>query len=166
MVKLDGSVGSCNTFNDFSNKACVPNKTEDLKSMCIQQDQSIYCLSVNVNLMEENVSQINGRITINVAECKQCHVCEKYCVWNSAACSCENGKYLASIMDDSVIRCNEIIESFGEETNFNEKKTICKTQNFYILLTFLLITIALLIAASTYCYLIKHQANEKHLLPF
>ena len=90
----------------------------------------------------------------------------KNIVWNSAACSCENGKYLASIMDDSVIRCNEIIESFGEETNFNEKKTICKTQNFYILLTFLLITIALLIAVSTYCYLTKHQANEKHLLPF
>ena len=120
VVKLDGSVGSCNTFNDFSNKACVPNKTEDLKSMCIQQDQSIYCLSVNVNLMEENVSQINGGITINAAECKQCHVCEKYCVWNSATCSCENGKYLASIMDDSAIICDEFIDV--KEMNFDENK--------------------------------------------
>ena len=30
-VKLDGSIGSCNTLNDLSNKICVPNKTEDLK---------------------------------------------------------------------------------------------------------------------------------------
>ena len=40
-------------------------------------------------------------------------------------------------MDDSVITYEEIIESHNEETNF-------KTQNFYILLAFLLITIALL----------------------
>ena len=30
-VKLDRCVGSCNTLNDWSNKTCVPNKTEDLK---------------------------------------------------------------------------------------------------------------------------------------
>ena len=30
-VKLDGSIGSCNTLNDLSNKIYVPNKTEDLK---------------------------------------------------------------------------------------------------------------------------------------
>ena len=36
--------------------------------------------------------------------------------WNPATCSCENGKYLASIIDDSVIMCDEIIESYGEET--------------------------------------------------
>ena len=29
-VKLDRCVGSCNTLNDLSNKAWVPNKTEDL----------------------------------------------------------------------------------------------------------------------------------------
>ena len=39
-------------------------------------------------------------------------------------------------------------------------------QNFYILLAFLLITIALLIAVSIYCYLIKYRAKQKHLLPF
>ena len=51
-------------------------------------------------------------------------------------------------------------------TNFNEKKATCKTQNFYILLSFLLITIALLIAFSIYCYLIKYRAKQKHLLLF
>ena len=68
--------------------------------------------------------------------------------WNPSTCSCENGKYLASIMDDLTITCDEIMESHNEETNFNEKKATCKTQNFYILLAFLLILIALLIAVS------------------
>ena len=52
------------------------------------------------------------------------------------------------------------------KTNSNEKEAICKMQNFYILLAFLLITIALLITVSIYCYLIKYQAKQKHLLPF
>ena len=54
-------------------------------------------------------------------------------------CSCENGKYLASIMDDSSITCDEIIESYDEETetiptNFNVKKATCKTAKPHILL--------------------------------
>ena len=69
-------------------------------------------------------------------------------------------------MEDSAITWDVIIESYDEETNFNEKEAICKTQHFYILLAFLLITIALLIAVSIYCYLIKYQAKQKHLSPF
>ena len=70
-------------------------------------------------------------------------------------------------MDDSAITCDEIIESYNEETNFNEKKAACKTQNLSVLLALLLITIALLIAVSIiYCYLIKYQAKQKHLLSF
>ena len=30
LVKLDRCVRRCNTLNEFSNKVCVPNKTEDL----------------------------------------------------------------------------------------------------------------------------------------
>ena len=30
LFKLIGCAGSCNTINDSSNKACVPNKTVDL----------------------------------------------------------------------------------------------------------------------------------------
>ena len=55
-------------------------------------------------------------------ECKKCHVCVEDYFWNPAACNCKNGKYLASIMDDSAIMCGEIIESYEEETNFKEKK--------------------------------------------
>ena len=67
-------------------------------------------------------------------------------------------------MDDSVITCDEIIGV--DETNFNEKIIPCKTQNFYILLDLLLITIALLIAVSIYFYLIKYQTKQKWLLQF
>ena len=38
----------------------------------------------------------------------------------SATCNCENGKYLASIMDDSTIIFVEIIDL--KETNFNKKR--------------------------------------------
>ena len=51
-------------------------------------------------------------------------------------------------MDDSTITCDEVIESYNEEKNFNEKKATCKIQIFYILLSFLSITIALLIDVS------------------
>ena len=42
------------------------------------------------------------------------------------------------------------------ETSFNLKKAVFKTQNFYILFLFSLITIALLITVSIYCYLINY----------
>ena len=62
--------------------------------------------------------------------------------------------------------CDEIIESFEEETNLIEKKYPVKRKISILYLHFLLITIALLIALSIYCYLIKFQAKQKHLLPF
>ena len=37
-------------------------------------------------------------------------------------------------MDDSAIICNEIVESYDEETNFYKKKVTCKTHNFSNLL--------------------------------
>ena len=47
-----------------------------------------------------------------------------------------------------------------------KKNAFFKTQNFYIFLAFLLIIVALLIAVSIDCYLIKYQAKQNHLLPF
>ena len=67
-------------------------------------------------------------------------------------------------MGDLVITCDEIIDA--KETKTIPKIIICKTKSFYILLAFLLITIALLIAVSIYCYLIKYKAKQKHLLLF
>ena len=71
------------------------------------------------------------------------HVCEKDYIWNPAA-------------------CDEIIDA--EETKIIPKNIICETKIFYVLLTLLLITIALLIAFSIYFCLIKYKAKQKHLL--
>ena len=68
-------------------------------------------------------------------------------------------------MDGSAIMCNEIIEEVQFKC-LNESKENCKTQSFYILLAFLLIAVALLIAVSIYCYLIKYQGKQINLLPF
>ena len=43
-------------------------------------------------------------------ECKKRHVCETDYIWNPSTCSCENGKYFASIMVNSAIMCNEFIQ--------------------------------------------------------
>ena len=93
-----------------------------------------------------NQKQNNNRCR---CECKKHHIFEKDYIWNPTTSSCENVKHLASVIDDSVITCDEIKEETKTApTNFNVKKVTCKTQNVYILLEFLLITIALLIAVS------------------
>ena len=71
---------------------------------------------------------------------------------------------MESIIDNSLITCDEVIESNDEEiktipTNFNEKIITCKAQNLYAFLLFLLITIAFLLTVSIYCCLIKYQQN-------
>ena len=70
---------------------------------------------------------------------------KKNYIWIPVICSCENGKYSSSIMNDSGIICYKVLDADVEsnnKTNFNEKKAICKTQNFYIVLAFLWTTIA------------------------
>ena len=61
------------------------------------------------------------------------HVCEKYFIWNPATYTCKNGKYVASIIDDSVLTCEEMKEAKETKTIL---KNISKTKNFYILLFF------------------------------
>ena len=106
-------------------------------------------------------------------------------VWNLSSCNYKNGKYLASIVDGSAIMFDEVKEWYDKDKdveaksndeaksydetkiifkNLNEKKATCKTQNFYALLVFLLIAMALLIAVSIYYPLIKYRG--KQLLPF
>ena len=51
-------------------------------------------------------------------------------------------------------------------TNFNGKEVTFTTRNFYILLAFLLVTIALLTAVSVYCFHIKQKSKQNHLLPY
>ena len=136
VVKLDRCVGSCNTLNDLSNKVCVPNKTEDL-------NLSVFNMITGINESETLTKDISCKCKCSVGgkkcnsdqwwnndkcrcEWEKNHVYEKDYVWNPATCLCENGKYLASIMDDSTIICDEVIKSYDEEiktipTNFIKK---------------------------------------------
>ena len=122
--------------------------------------------------MEGNRIQINGGILTNVdVSCKKCLVCDKDYIWNPSTYIYENGTHLASIIDYLAITFDEYMQSCNKETktittDFNEKKSICKTQNFYILLAFLLIAVLLLRSFNIYCRLKKYQAKQKHLLPF
>ena len=102
--------------------------------------------------MGKIIIQVNGGTIINVYV-----IVKSSCMWKKY----ENGKHLASIMDDSYAEAKSY-----DKTDFNGKKATCKTQNFYILLGFLLITITLLTAVGIYCYLIKYWAKQNHLLPF
>ena len=50
-------------------------------------------------------------------------VCKKGYIWNSATRCSKKFKYVGSINDDSVITCDEIIETAKTvPANFNEKK--------------------------------------------
>ena len=95
----------------------------------------------------------NQKWSVKICKCecknmKKHRLCEKDYIWNPATCSCKNGKYLASIIDDSVITCDETIHTRKTvPTNFNEKKVTCRIKSFIL---YLPITIALLIAVNIY----------------
>ena len=98
-------------------------------------------------------------------ECKKHYLREKDYISNPAICSCENGKYLARIIDNSVVTCDEVIdveETKTVTTNFNDKSAIGKSNFFYILRAFLLIPIVLLIAPSIYYYLTKYKSKQTY----
>ena len=62
-------------------------------------------------------------------------------IWNPVTYSCENSKYLANIIDNSVIICDQIIDA----TKAVPRKmflTKSNSVNFYILKTFFLMIIS------------------------
>ena len=110
---------------------CVPNKSEDLNLSVLSTITGINKLKSLIQLTScECKCGFDGRKCNSdqwwnnytcQCECKKRHVCEKDYVWNPGTCNCKNGKYLGSIMNDSAITCDEIMESYNEETNLNEK---------------------------------------------
>ena len=82
-------------------------------------------------------------------------------VKKNATCSWKNGKYLANIMNDSVITCDEIIDADVEASttklkltpkNFNENRypVTCTFISYY----------SIIIDVSDYCDLIKYQVKK------
>ena len=109
-VKLYRCFGRCNTLNDFPINVCIANKTVDLNlSMVSEMNESSCKCKPNFDGRRCNSDQklINNKCR---CECKKHNICETDCICNPARCSCENGKCLASIIDDSVITCDEIID--------------------------------------------------------
>ena len=94
----------------------------------------MYHENVNLNLTVESVIQIKIGIAINVSasvKTKNYCVCEKY-ICNPVTCSCKNGKCLASIIDDSVIKADEMIET--TKIKFVWKNVTCRIKKniFYL----------------------------------
>ena len=132
-VNLDRCVRSCNALNGWSKKVSVSNRIEDLsmfkmikgknESKTLTKHASCECKCK----FDDSKCISNQKWNIDKYWCK-CKNTKNYCVcnkdyiWNPATCSCENNKYLACIIDDSVIACDEIIEETKSiPTNFNKK---------------------------------------------
>ena len=69
-------------------------------------------------------------------------------IWNHCSCTCGNGKYVESIIDNSLVTCDEIIDAIAKlykessksiPINFTEKKATCKMDNLYILFVLFLL---------------------------
>ena len=107
--------------------------------------------------MEETVTEINGGIMINVDLSVKIVMYGENIVF---------GILLHVIVKmENIRQVLWMIQLYDDKTNFINKAT-CRKKNFYILIALFKITIALLITVSIYCYLIKYQAKQKHLLPF
>ena len=69
---------------------------------------------------------------------------EKDYIWNPATYNCENAKYLASILDDSAIKCDEIMDLYNEDVEAkscketNLSKAACNTI-FFLYFTYIFI---------------------------
>ena len=178
-VKLHICVGSCNALNDLSHKVSVPNKTEALNLIVFNMITEINeSKRLTKYISCERKCKFDGRkCSLNQwwnndkcwCEYKKHHLREKDYAWNPATCSCENGKYLATATDDLVItsdNCMYTIWYVWCHTRKEKKYSNKSQENLYILLAFLLITRALLIAVSIYCYLIKCWEKQKHFYHF
>ena len=124
VVGLDRCFGSCNTLDELSNRVCIPNKTEDLnvnvlnimtginESKILTKHLSCKCeRKFDGRKCNSNQKWNNNKCRCQCKNPKEHNSCKKDYIWNSATCICENGKYVGIITDDSVITCDEIIDT-------------------------------------------------------
>ena len=118
VVKVEICVGSCNTLNDLSNKVCIPNKTKYLNLSVFNM---ITCFQ-GINKSKTLTKHISFECKCKLDQTKcnsnqwgnnnKCWWEKSSYIWKSIyfeSCICENGKYLASIIDNLAIICDEII---------------------------------------------------------
>ena len=77
---------------------------------------------MNVNSIVENITRLEIGIIINVGESEKSKKALQKRLYLESSCSCKNGKYIGSIIDDSVITNDKIIEETKTvPINFDEK---------------------------------------------
>ena len=111
-VSLDKCTESCNVL---SPKIFTPKETKDINvkafTMITNKNEAkamIKHISCDFNSTTCNSNQKQNNKTCK-CECKNYHKCKKDYSWNLSTCISENNKYLKSIADTSVMKCNEIL---------------------------------------------------------
>ena len=89
------------SFNMITNKDEAKAMTEHSSCDCKCKFNSTAC----------NSKQKWNNKTCQCA-CENYHKCEKDYSWNPSTCMFENSKYLKSIVDTSVTKCDEIVNCF------------------------------------------------------
>ena len=79
---------------------------------------------VNVN----SIVQLMNNETCQ-CECKYCCACKKDYSWNPSTCICENGKFLKSIANNSIIACDEIINAADSVSTIVTKTILTNMTN-------------------------------------
>ena len=121
MFSLDKCNGSCNAVDDLSAKICIPIKTKDINVKAFNTIAIIYEAKTLVKHIPCDCKSQFNSATCNTNQkwnnetcqcrCKMCRKCKKDYRRNPSTCICENGKYLRSIADTSVIVCDEVINA-------------------------------------------------------
>ena len=87
---------------------------------------------------------------VRVQKKKKNHTCGKDYLWNSSACSCENGGYLESIIANSIllpitVSCSVTMNAANTASINSDGETIRYKMDCYILHKILLVVILLFI---------------------
>ena len=167
IINLNKCTGSCNVL---SPKICVPKETKDINvqafNMIKSKDEakamteqiSCDCRSKFNSTTCNSKQKWNNRTC--QCGCKYYRQCKEDYSWNPTTCICENSKYLKSVSDTSVTKCDEIVIAMDivstKKTNSIAKHVTStaskscdskKVKDCYILHTVLLVIILLLIIA-------------------
>ena len=143
MISLNKCTGS---YNVLSPKICVPKEAKDInvkahnmiknkdEARAMREDISCYCKCKFNSTICNSKQKWNNKTCQR--ECKNYHKCKKDYNWNSSTCICENSKYLKSITDTSVTKCDEIvidiyIASTKKTNTIATKKTSTASINFH-----------------------------------
>ena len=124
MANLEWCNGSCISTDDPSCRNCVPDKTENInvnvfnmitrinESKTLIKDMSCECkCKFDCSKYNSSLKWNKNKRQYECKSLKKHHVCKKhYIIWNPRKYTCENGKYLESIMGNSVVIYDEIIE--------------------------------------------------------